>query len=261
MSINKVIVYGFFVVMSAALYAMEEKLERSQELKKSQSLAMVNKSSDVSVSPYTLSFSLPTFTTISNSVSSLTATVNNYWYDTEAFKKLGWPKDDILAQQELEKTQEVYRRMTESLQNRVTYNDFMEDYNFINRRQQYCQRVLQALPNCPQGVELALFCLKHHRAAMNSFDLTRFLIFVEAEQEKSKQVGAEFSLLTILPEEDNQSLDKLFKQTLAVKKYPNDDEKNRKEEAERKKKEEEEKKQKEEEKKQKEEAAKKNGKK
>lgn len=214
---------SFVIVMSATLCAMEKQLEKSQELHKSESWEIINKSASEDSPPYTLSFSLPTAKDLLNGVNSITATVNNYMYDTEAFKKLGWPIDDIIAKQELEKTQEIYKRVNESLQNRTTYSDFMKDYDFINRRQAYCQRVLQALPNHPQGVVLALFCLKNHRAAMHSFDLIRFLVFIEGELEKFKKIGAEFSLLTILPEEDNQLLNKLFEQTL-LKKYPKDTE-------------------------------------
>jgi hypothetical protein len=223
MSINKKIVCSFLVVTSVMSSAMEKELEKSQELSKSQPLTKSSENSP----PYVFSFSLPTVT---GAVSSLTATYNNYMYNTEAFKKLGWPITDKIAQEELEKTQETYKRVNDCLQKRITNPDCKNDYDFINRRQAICQRVLDGLPDHPQGVDLALFCLKHHRTAMTPVDLTRFLVFVEEQQEKSKRVGAEFSLLTILPEEDNQSLDKLFKQTLVVKNYPNEEEKKRKEE-------------------------------
>jgi hypothetical protein len=218
MNINKVMVYVFFIVISSTLSAME--LEKKlEDVKKSRPRDIINRPSENSSPAYSLSFSLPTITNVINGANSLVTTVNNYWYPSEALKKLGWPEGDTLAQQELKISQDLYKKVTESLEKRETYNGFSEDCDRINRRQGYCQRALQELPNCPQGVQLALFCLKYHRAAMNSFDLTRFLIFVEEEQEKAKQIGAEFSLLTILPDEENQSLDKLFKQTLVVKNH------------------------------------------
>src|SRR6185369_17734452 len=116
MSINKKIICSFLVVTGAMIYAMEEKLEKSQELKKSQSLEIINKSCSEDSPPYTFSFSLPTLTAIGSSV---VATVNNFMYDTEAFKKLGWPITDKIAQQELEKTQEVYKRVNDCLQKRI----------------------------------------------------------------------------------------------------------------------------------------------
>lgn len=207
----------FLMVTNARVCAMEEKLVSSQELRTSQELK-----TSQSLSPYTFSFSLPTLTNLSNGVNSLIATATNYLSDDAAFIKLGWPSSNEQAQQELKNTQETYKRVTDSLQNNVRHDDFVKDYEFLNRRQYYCQRVLQALPHHPKGLELAIFCLQHHRSVMNSFDLTRFWVFVEAEQKKSEKASKEFSLLTILPEVDNQSLDKLFKQTLAVKKYSKD---------------------------------------
>ena len=253
MSINKVMVYVFCVLMSTTVCAMEKELVNSQELTRSGSSVVMNKSSDFSVSPYTFSFSIPTVT---EAVGSLTATYNNYMYNTEAFKKIGWPITDKIAQQETEKSQEIYKK---ALQNAAT----MSDYAFINRRQAICQRVLDELPDHPQGLQLALHCVQCHRAAMTPVDLTRFLSFIEEQREKSKKVDAEYSQLTILPEGDNQLLDNLFNQTLLVKNYSKEEEKKRKEAEEQKKKEEEEKKRKEEDKKkkQKEEEAKKNGKK
>ena len=222
-------VYSFFVVMGATLSAMELE-KKTQDVKRTRPKDIVNRSAESSSPAYSLSLGLPTLTTFMNGMNSLVNTHNNYWYPSEALKKLGWPEGDPLAQQELEISQDLYKRVAESLEKREMYNSFSEDCDRINRRQGYCQRALQELPNCPQGVQLALFCLKYHRAAMNSFDLTRFLIFVEEEQEKAKKVGAEFSLLTILPDQENQSLDKLFKQTLTVKNYSNDEEKSKKEE-------------------------------
>jgi hypothetical protein len=232
MSSNKKIMCSFLVVTSAMVSAMEEQLQKSQELKTSQSLEIIHKSCSEDSPPYTFSFSLPTVT---GAVSSLAATYNNYMYNTEAFKKVGWPTTDKIAQQELEKSQEIYKR---ALQN----SGSRDDYAFINRRQAICQRVLDELPDHPQGLQLALFCLTHHRAVMTPVDMTRFLDFVQEQQEKSKKADVEFSRLTILPEEDNQLLKNLLKQTLVVKKYPNEEEKKRKEEEEKHRKEEEEKK-------------------
>ncbi len=232
MSINKTIVYLFAMAISVTLSAME--LQNSQELTTSQSRQ----------SPGLMQY-------VGSCLSSSYNTVNNYLSDEAAFIKLGWPPSNIDAQKELKDTLIIYQKVNNAVQNNLFYQEFENDYITINNRQGYCQRVLKALSKHPQAVELALFCLKHHKPAMNFFDLTRFGTFVKKELEKSQKVGAEFSKLTILPEETNQLLDQLYEQTLVVKNHSKDVGQ-QKEEEEKKKKEQEELKKKEEERKKKE---------
>ena len=210
---------SFLIAMSAvSLGAMEQQLEKSQEFKKSQPLPIVKKQS-----PSLLEYA-------SSCMGSCYSTVTNYVSDEAAFKKLGWPPLDEIAIQELAMTKEIYNKVTDAVENNQPYDDFLKDYNTINNRQYYCQRVLQALPSHPQAVELALFCLTHHSPAMHSFDLTRFGFFLQREQEKAKKVGAEFSRLT-LPI-DNPTLENLFEQT-ARKKQEQEQEEEKKKEKER----------------------------
>lgn len=238
MSINKKIVCSFLVAMSVIVSAMEEKLAKSQELNNSQSWELV-KSQENSPS-YTFSFSVPTVKDIMNSAIN---TFNNYWWDEEAFKKLGWPTNDKVAQQELAATLMIYARMNKYFKTRDKYDDLLEDRRLIGRRTDYCRRVLEALPLIPkraEALELATFCLNNHSQAMNDFIKTDFLLFVDLEKGKSIQevqkADSELAKLKIVPD-DNALLDKLFQQTVAVKNNSKDVEQQKTENKEEEKKE------------------------
>lgn len=162
---------------------------------------------------------------VSNSFDSLKTTVNNFVYDDAAFKKLGWPKNDIEAQQELAKSNEIYIRVNNFLKNNQSYPEYEEDCNAINRRTQYCQRVLVALnnntiPKDSDRVSLALHCLKHHKQVLNDFDKSKFLLSIQLDQEKiksnAKEIDQELAKITIVPE-DNDLLNNLLEQTYLIK--------------------------------------------
>jgi hypothetical protein len=212
MNINKKIVSSFVIIMSAMLCAMEEKLVQSQELIRSQSRN----------SPSLMEY-------MGSCITSTYNTVNNYISDDAAFIKLGWPTTNTVAQQELKDTLIIQHKVNNAIKDNKYYDEFDKDYITLNNRQYYCQRVLKVLPKHPQAVALALFCLQHHRTVMHSFDLKRFVKFVNIEQEKAQKAGEEFSQLTILPEDDDQLLDTLLEQTF-LKKYPKDPEQHKEEE-------------------------------
>jgi len=160
MNINKIVVCVFFMVTSAMLSAMELE-NKSQALSKSQSRN----------SPGLMEY-------VGSCLTSGYNTVNNYLSDEAAFMKLGWPISNLDAQKELKETLRIYHKVNNAVKDNKFYDDFENDYTTINNRQYYCQRVLKALPKHPQAVALALFCLQHHKPAMNFFDLTRFGTFV-----------------------------------------------------------------------------------
>lgn len=180
----------------------------------SQPLAIPDRSS-----PEPYSFYIPTladtYTSVTNSFDSLKNTVTNFASDYYAFRKLGWPPSDFIAQEELKKSKELYARVNDSIQTHSTYEALLSDYNAITRRNAVCQRVLLALDNYPDALNLALFCIQHHRPVMNDFDISRFLAFVTKEQEKStkgmQEAYQELAKVMILPN-DNQLLNNFFKQ-------------------------------------------------
>ena len=221
MNINKVMVYGLFVVISATVCAME--LEKSQDVKRTRPKDIVNKPAESSSPSYSLSFSLPTITDFVNSVSSAANTYYNYRYDDEAFKKLGWPEHDTTANTELKCTLMVYQRVNNYFVTRIPYDELLEDHKVISRRYDYCRRVLENLPKIPkrsEALELATFCLKHHSQVMNDFLKTDFLLFVEVEKNKSTQevqkADLELAQLKIVPD-NNKILNDLFEQTAREK--------------------------------------------
>lgn len=242
-------VYVFCVVMSATVSAME--LEKSQDAKRTRPKDILNRPVESSSPSYSFSFSLPTFATVGNGVNSLVTTINNYWYDEEAFKKLGWPTHDKIAQQELANTLVIYKRINSYFQTRELYDDLTEDRRAIGRRYGYCQRVLEALPQIAkrsEALELATFCLKHHGEAMNNFVKSEFLLFVAVETNKSTQevqkADSEVAQLKIVPE-GNELLNNLFLQTARETLKKEEEEKKRKEKEEQERLEKEEKKRKE----------------
>src|SRR5438128_7995407 len=168
---NKINLSGLLVIITTAASAMEQ-----------QPLAIAGKSSspEVGLSSYL-------YGCVSNSLDSLSSTVINTCSDYAAFRKLGWPPLDLIAQQELEKSKTMYERVNKSIQTQISYPTFLDDCNAITRRNAICQRVLVALDNYPDALNLALFCIQHHRRILNEFDLSRFLAFVNKEQEKSNK--------------------------------------------------------------------------
>jgi hypothetical protein len=209
---NKIIVIGFFVLLNTLSVAME----------KTEPLAISSSASEQSLSGFYIP--IPSFSdaygAVASSLESFKNTVTNSISDDAAFKKLGWPLLDAIAQQELQTSKSLYKRVNEAIQNRTDYPTFLEDCGFINRRNLYCQRVLQALPTHPDAVNLALFCMQHHKSVMNDFDKSRFLLFVNVGQEKTKkgtqEIDLELAKLTIVPE-NNALLDNLFEQTVRTR--------------------------------------------
>jgi len=188
MKINKVMVYVFCIVTSATLSAME--LEKSQGEKRSLPRDIMNRAAESSSRAYSFSFSLPTLSGVGNSVNSAINTFNNYWYDEEAFKKLGWPEHDQTAQQELANTLQIYKRVNDYFVTRKAYIDLIEDRRVIGRRSDYLRRVLEKLPEIPkrsEALDLATFCLNNHSQAMNDFIKSDFLLFISVETGKSIQ--------------------------------------------------------------------------
>jgi len=215
---------SFLVVTSAMVSAMEEQLQKSQELKTSQSLEIIHKSCSEDSSSYNIS--LPSLGSLYNSLKN---TVKNYWWDEEAFKNLGWPTTDKEAQQQFAITLMTYERVNKYFQTREKYDDLVEDRRRITRRTDYCRRVLETLPLIPkraEALELATFCLNNHSQAMNDFIKTDFLLFVEVEKGKSIQevqkADSELAKLKIVPD-DNAFLGKLLQQTVAVKNNSKED--------------------------------------
>lgn len=201
---NKIITTLFFITITTNIFAME----------RSQPLAIPDKSS-----PEPYSFYIPTladtYTSVTNSLDSLKNTVTNFASDYYAFRKLGWPPSDLIAQEELKKSKELYARVNNSIQTHSTHETLPSDYNAITRRNAVCQRVLLALDNYPDALNLALFCIQYHRPVMNDFDISRFLAFVTKEQEKStkgmQEAYQELAKVMVLPN-DNQLLNNFFKQ-------------------------------------------------
>ncbi|HLJ30945.1 MAG TPA: hypothetical protein VKU36_00775 [Candidatus Babeliales bacterium] len=126
---------------------------------------------------------------VSNSFESIKNTVNNRLWDESAFKKLGWPPSDKEAKKELKATLKIYKRVEEYFCTGIMYEKFPEDYEAIKRRECYCQRVLEALPQYSDAVNLALFCLEKHQFAMCYCDFKRFKLFLDLEQKKSTQTA------------------------------------------------------------------------
>lgn len=205
---NKINLSGLLVIITTAASAMEQPPLPIAR-------AIPSKSS-----PEQNGFSSYLYGCVSNSFDSLSSTVINTCSDYAAFRKLGWPPLDLIAQQELEKSKAMYERVNKSIRTQVSYPTFLEDCNAITRRNAICQRVLVALDNYPDALNLALFCIQHHRRILNEFDLSRFLAFVTKEQEKSNKgaqdVYQELSKVMVLPN-DNELLNLFVKQSISGK--------------------------------------------
>jgi hypothetical protein len=209
--INKTIMSIFFVLATVISFAMEER---------SKPIDMRKTSSDWS--SYIGSGLTTGFNCAVSSFDSLTSTVINTVSDTAAFKKLGWPPDDATAQQELERSKTIYKQHNEMFKKYAEYPQYYENYDAINRRAQYCQRVLLALHNdtilnrLDRG-KFALHCLQYHSQALNDFQKTEFLYFVKEEQKKIKtetqNIEQELSDLTIVSK-TNELLNNLVEQTV-----------------------------------------------
>lgn len=124
---------------------------------------------------------------VASSWDSLKNTVNNKMFDESAFKKLGWPVNDPTAQRELERSTAIYNRVNVALKKRDFYTEFAQDCDIINRRILVCQRALNAFEAHPDGVKLALHCIKHHHYILTPYDLTKFMSFVQSSKKTSQQ--------------------------------------------------------------------------
>jgi hypothetical protein len=199
---NKIILSGL-LVLNTAVVAMEKPL------------VTLSKSSGQSsgLTSYLSGY-------VTSSFDSITNTITNTMSDYAAFRKLGWPPSDEVAMQELEKSKIIYTRVNESIQKQIHYEVFLEDCNAITRRTVICQRVLLALDSYPDALNLALFCIQYHRRVMNEFDLSRFLAFVNKEQNRStkgaQDVYQELAKVMVLPN-DNELLKDFIKQSIPKK--------------------------------------------
>lgn len=210
---NRIIMSGILLLTATVSSAMEKQLEDSQGLKKSRALAITKPLPDPGLSSYL-------YGCVSGSFDSLSNTIANTVSDYSAFKKLGWPTSDEFAQQESVKCDAMYTRVNDSIQKQISYPTFLEDCAAITRRSAICQRVLLVLDSYPDALNLALFCIQYHRRVMNEFDLSRFLAFVNKEQEKSTKgaqgVYKELSKVMVLPN-DNELLNRFVKQSISNK--------------------------------------------
>jgi hypothetical protein len=203
MSIDNKIILSGLLVLNTAVVAMEKPL------------ATLSKSSGQSsgLTSYLSGY-------VTSSFDSITNTITNTMSDYAAFRKLGWPPSDEVAMQELEKSKIIYTRVNESIQKQSHYEAFLEDCNAITRRTVICQRVLLALDSYPDALNLALFCIQHHRRVMNEFDLSRFLAFVNKEQNRStkgaQDVYQELAKVMVMPN-DNELLKDFIKQSTPKK--------------------------------------------
>jgi len=221
---NTIIISSFFIISTLSL-AMETALSKSQSMPINNGLP--------SGQPYNSYLNLGTFLAgfnhlsdcVASSLDSLSNTITNQISDEAAFRKLGWPLSDEIARQELEKSTLLYKRHNDSFKVFDEYFEYTNDCNAINRRTQYCQRVLWALYNNTilnhaDRPKLALHCLQHHKQVLNDFDKSKFLFFVQIYQEKTKQdvkqLDQDMLHLTIVPH-DNDLLNELLNQTIKQK--------------------------------------------
>lgn len=212
--INKTITSIFLLLATSISLAMEK---QQSNQRKSNPIEIRNgeQSSYSSYLSSSLAYAVSSF-------DSATNTIMNIVSDDAAFKKLGWPPNDSIAQQELEKSKSIYDRHNKSFKNYGTYPEYQEDCDAINRRTNYCQRVLVALYNDTilnrvERGKLALHCLQHHGQALNEFDKSKFVYFVTEEQKKIKNdtqnIDQEFQNLTLVSK-DNELLNNLLKQSI-----------------------------------------------
>lgn len=207
MSINTAkVISGFLALITALSSAMDQE----------QPFAILSKS----LPEQQLGLSSYLYGCVSGSFDSLSNTIVNTVSDSAAFRKLGWPPSDALAQQELEKSKVIYKRVNDSIQTQISYSAFLDDCTAITRRNTICQRVLVALDNYPDALNLALFCMQHHRQVLNEFDFLRFLAFVNKEQSKSTQsaqaVCKELTKIMVFPN-NNELLNNFVKQSTSHK--------------------------------------------
>jgi len=119
------------------------------------------------------------FDCLIDGANSLYETVKNEFSDYEAFKKLGWPVDDPIAQQELQKTAAVYSKVLH-LDNRPELADTLDR---ICRRTKILMRAFLSLPSrTVDKCQFAAHCILHHRWAMFPLLLTLFENFIEEEK-------------------------------------------------------------------------------
>ena len=110
---------------------------------------------------------------------SLYETAKNEFSDYEAFKKLGWPVDDPVAQQELQKTTVMYSKELR-LDNR---QELAETLDRMCRRTKILMRAFLSLPSrTVDKCQFAAHCILYHRWAMFPLLLTLFENFIEEEK-------------------------------------------------------------------------------
>ncbi|HLW72957.1 MAG TPA: hypothetical protein VKR54_02830 [Candidatus Babeliales bacterium] len=147
--------------------------------------------------------------------------VPHIMFNQMVFRKLGWPLSDDIAQQELQKSKDIYKRCNTFLKN-CSSEDYLDDCVAVDRIVYYCRQVLLAfyhktITNHADRAELALHCLEHHGEILHSFDKATFLFFAKQDQQAIKQdtqkIDEGLANLTIIPD-DNKLLDPLVDQTI-----------------------------------------------
>jgi hypothetical protein len=193
--IGKAIMSSFLVLVTTAFLASEKNVQKEQ-----------------SYIEYISGNLAGGLVSLGKNLDSLKNTVVNAMSDDAAFLKLGWPTDNQIAKQELQKCKEIYARYDASSKKCEISMEHKEDCAFIERRTSYCKRVLSALqnntiPNCADRPKLALHCLTHHEKVLNQFDKETFFKIVGMEQrkaeEEAQQVNQQLQKIT-----NNQDINK-----------------------------------------------------
>jgi hypothetical protein len=137
---------------------------------------------------------------LATNLSSAATTVTNKVSDHAAFAKLGFPPSAV-NNAELLKCKAIQKRHAQAIIDGKADEEFFSDAAYLNRRQEYVKRAINALPTYPQAVELAIFCLNNHQQVMNSFDIARMVTFVQSKkqssEEKVQQLSTELSQLVV----------------------------------------------------------------
>jgi hypothetical protein len=116
---------------------------------------------------------------LSTNTTSLVTTVTNYMSDDAAFAKLGFPPKGAVNEAELAKYKGVIvRHNNDTLNNAWSSEQFKNDVAFLNRRQGYVKRAVEALENYADGFNLATFILTNYNDVMTTFEKTRVAQFL-----------------------------------------------------------------------------------
>jgi hypothetical protein len=98
-------------------------------------------------------------------VMSMATTMKNALSDDEAIRKLGWPQNDLQAQQELSDNLNLYAQLkTWSSLDRERFTEFNKR---AFRRTDFLHRAFLILSYRPDGIELAKFLLEKHTFVMS----------------------------------------------------------------------------------------------